>query len=59
VKFNEIIIIDDTNGQPHVRLTGDFSIAAQEKKIDEILISLSYNNEYAIAYATAQSIDRM
>jgi phosphopantetheine--protein transferase-like protein len=58
IKLNEIVILDDENGQPHVSLTGRFAILAKEKNIGEILISLSHDNEYAIAFATAQSIDR-
>lgn len=57
IKMNEIMIIDDDNGQPHVCIKGNLLKIAQERKIDEILISLSYDKEYAIAFATAQSIE--
>lgn len=56
ITLNEIVIIDDENGQPHVTLEGKFKEAAREKNIGEVLISLSYDKDYAVAYAAAQSL---
>lgn len=56
VSLNEIVIIDDENGQPHVTLEGRLKELACEKNIAEILISLSYDKDYAVAYAAAQSV---
>lgn len=54
IRLNEIRILDDENGQPHVTLTGSLADIAREKDITEILISLSYDKEYAMAFAIAQ-----
>ena len=55
IKLNEIIILDDENGQPKVTLTGNLLLVAKEKGIDHILISLSYTEESVIAFAVAQT----
>ncbi len=51
--LNEIEISHKQNGQPQVVLYGKLLNIAREKEICQILISLSYEDEYAIAYATA------
>lgn len=51
--LNEIEIFYEPNGQPRIMLYGNLSNIAKNKGICQILISLSYEDEYAIAYATA------
>lgn len=53
--LNEITILDDEDGKPSVKLSGEFLKLAKAKNIDEILITISYEEEYAVAFAVAQS----
>lgn len=54
IRLNEIEILDGETGQPQVTLLGRFLDVAAEKGIRDIQISLSYENEYAVAFAVAQ-----
>lgn len=51
--LSDIEILEDQNGQPQVILHGCTKEIAIQKKITKILISLSFDHEYAIAFATA------
>lgn len=53
-RLNEIEILCDDIGQPQVKLHGTVLQHAKGRCIAEILISLSYDGEYAVAYAIAQ-----
>lgn len=55
VKLNEIEILNDQNGQPQVALYGRLKQIAEEKGITDILLSLSYDTDYAIAFAVMQN----
>ncbi len=55
VHLGEIEVLDGETGQPAVSLFGTLGKIAEEKGIREIHISLSYENDYAIAFAVAQS----
>lgn len=51
IRLNEIEILENENGQPIVNLLGNAKIIADKNGITKILISLSYDTDYAIAYA--------
>lgn len=53
VRLNEIEILEKDNGQPYVILHGQAKTLADQKGISQILLSLSYDTDYAIAYAAA------
>ena len=53
VLLNQIEILENEKGQPVVSLYGEAKAAASRKKITNILLSLSYDGEYAVAYAAA------
>ena len=53
VLLNQIEILENEKGQPVVSLYGEAKAAASRKKITNILLSLSYDGEYAVAYASA------
>lgn len=53
IRLNEIEILENENGQPTVTLHGNALRLAEQKGISRILISLSYDTDYAVAYATA------
>ncbi|MDD3140970.1 MAG: holo-ACP synthase [Lachnospiraceae bacterium] len=53
IRLNELEILEAKNGQPIVLLHGNAKTIADQKGISQILISLSYDTDYAIAYATA------
>lgn len=53
IRLNELEILETQNGQPIVLLHGNAKTIADQKGISQILISLSYDTDYAIAYATA------
>lgn len=54
VRLNEIEILEDEVGKPTVTLLGKAAEIAEEKGITKIHISLSYEIDYAIAYAIAE-----
>jgi phosphopantetheine--protein transferase-like protein len=53
--LNEIEILSDESGRPCVMLHGDALAIAKDKGIADIRISLSYDTDYATAFAVAQS----
>lgn len=53
LRLNEIEILENEVGQPVVFLHGNAARLAKILGIKKILISLSYDTDYAIAYATA------
>ena len=55
VRLSEIEILDGETGQPTVALLGQFAKIAREKGVTTVHISLSYENDYAIAFAVAES----
>jgi holo-[acyl-carrier protein] synthase len=54
VRLNGIEILDGETGQPQVTLLGDFIAVAGEKGVTDVRISLSYENDYVVAFAVAQ-----
>ena len=52
--FSDIEILNRENGQPYVTLYGKPEKFAKDNGIERISISLSYDDEYAIAYAIAE-----
>lgn len=55
ISLNEIEILNKENGQPTVNLYGKIKEHADKIGISEILISLSYDANYVVSYAMAQS----
>ena len=53
IRLNEIEILENENGQPTVTLHGNALRLAEQKGISRILVSLSYDTDYAVAYASA------
>jgi len=53
VRLNEIEILENDFGQPQVILHGYIKKLAEERNIQKILISLSYDTDYAVAYANS------
>lgn len=58
IRLNEIEILEKATGEPYVILHGTASLAASKKGIAEVFISLSYDTDYAIAYATALGMQK-
>lgn len=54
VRLSEIEILCDDSGKPRVVLHGSALSLAQKKEISHILISLSYEDDCALAYAVAE-----
>ena len=54
LRFDEIEILATADGAPVVTLLGNAKKIAEEKGITEVLLSLSYEKDCAIAYAIAQ-----
>ena len=50
----DIEILHGVNGTPYVVLGGNAKTVAMEKRIENICISISHCNSYAIAYAVAE-----
>ena len=53
IKLYDIEILEGENGRPYVKLHSNTYKLACENGIDQIELSLSYENEYAIAFATS------
>jgi holo-[acyl-carrier-protein] synthase len=52
--LNEIEILSDETGKPYVILHGQALLLAQKKEISQVLISLSFEDDTAIAFAIAE-----
>jgi holo-[acyl-carrier protein] synthase len=48
--WNEIEILSSDNGAPYVRLYGNIKKVAEQKGIQQIMLSLSYDKDYVIAF---------
>lgn len=53
--FREIEILDDADGAPGCSLSGEMQKSAAEKGIVRMHVSLSWENEYALAFAAAET----
>ena len=51
LRFHEIQILQLPDGNPEVTLLGDLKLLANKKGVKSILLSLSYDTDYAIAFA--------
>ena len=52
VQFKEIEVREGEHGEPVSVLTGRFAELASERDISRVLLSLSYDGDYAVAVAT-------
>ncbi len=52
VQFREIEVRDGEYGEPIPILTGRFAELASERNVTRVLLSLSYDGDYAVAVAT-------
>ncbi|MFV0466218.1 MAG: holo-ACP synthase [Lachnospiraceae bacterium] len=50
----DIEILSDEYGAPHVILHGNAALLAKKREVTDIMISLSYEHRYALAFACAQ-----
>lgn len=53
IRLSEIEILNDEKGQPHVTLSGRMAELAAGQGIQRVLISLSYDTDYAVAFAVS------
>ncbi len=53
MKWTDVEVINESTGQPKVRLAGECLALAQSKKLGEIQISISHIDTHAIASAVA------
>ena len=53
IRLNEIEILENENGQPQVTLHGKAEQFAKEKEITSVMISLSYDTDYACLLYTS------
>jgi phosphopantetheine--protein transferase-like protein len=54
IRLNDIEIMTLTTGALKVKLHGKLRVAAKKLGIDTIMVSLSWDGEYALAFAVAQ-----
>jgi holo-[acyl-carrier protein] synthase len=55
MKFNEIIVLNEKNGKPYIKLTGETKKIVKKKfknKKPKISLSLSDEKKYAVAFVT-------
>jgi holo-[acyl-carrier protein] synthase len=50
VAWNEIEIINDPLGRPHMKVKGGAEKICREKGIQEIFVSISHEHEYGVAH---------
>jgi holo-[acyl-carrier protein] synthase len=55
IRLDDIEILNSETGQPVVVLSGNVKEIAERKGIKYIHISLSYNDDYAVAFAIAEA----
>lgn len=55
INLSEIEILTKENLQPIVHLTGETKKLAEKLNITDIKISISYENDYTVAFATSES----
>ena len=51
IKWTDIEILNDPSGKPKVVVHGKLKELLEKKRIKDILISISHNRSYAVAYA--------
>lgn len=54
VRLNEIEIISNSLGAPEVQLRGNLKQIAEQKQIIKINLSLSWDGQYALAFAISE-----
>ena len=54
IRLSEIEILGTETGRPIVVLTGAVKTIAEKKEIKNVMISLSHDGDYAIAFAIAE-----
>lgn len=54
IRLNDIEITTKESGAPSVKLTGELSIQAKMQGVKAIQISLSWDGDYALAFAVAE-----
>lgn len=54
VRLSEIEVLDGETGQPRVTLLGELVRIAGEKGVRNVHVSLSYETDYAVAFAVAE-----
>ncbi len=57
VGFNEVEILNDTNGRPLVFLKGRAAAVAQSQGVARVLLSISHDAGAAVAFAVAEKED--
>ena len=57
VQFRDIEICEGAFGQPLVELSGYFAGLARERGVRQVLLSISYDGDYAIAMAVLQGMN--
>lgn len=55
VRWQDVEVINQSSGQPQLRLSGQAKILAEERGLNDLTISLSHTQEYAIAFVMGQS----
>jgi holo-[acyl-carrier protein] synthase len=54
IRLREIEILGSDTGRPTVALAGALKATAEKKGIKNVMISLSYDGDYAVAFAIAE-----
>ncbi len=52
IKWRDIELIRNENGKPEARLNGTVKELADRKSIKNVMVSVSHDTDYAIAYVT-------
>lgn len=55
IRWRDVEVINQPNGQPELRLSGQAKILAEERGLSSLAISLSHTREYAVAFVVGQS----
>lgn len=55
ISWQEIEILAENNGKPHVSLTGKAKLEADACQISKVNISLSHSRDYAVAFIVGET----
>lgn len=55
IAWTDVEVVNESGGKPLIRLHGGAAKIAEEKKIDEIQISITHCKSHAVAFAVALS----
>ena len=54
MKWIDVEVVNESNGKPNVRLSGEIKKIAQKKRVKNVFVSIAHTEDYAVAQAIAE-----